>query len=339
MSKYRDAMEATMRKVLPLPLPAPAVDLGGRGHRDWMASIIGPDFETWDIQEGGGTTRVVDAMRMKGIPDASLGTVLSTSAFEHVAKPWSAAAQVARVTRPGGLLFICVPFIFDYHACPEDYWRLTPAALRVLFAENYDELACDWVSKKSCYYLGRRKPAGGEDEAVQVALAIPGLVIEEELRFLYRMAMSAPEGGEFVELGTYRGRSCALLCYAAAVRGQIPWTVDDYSYKTPCSPQEATKRLHALGLAAYVVRGDSRAVPDGLGRVSFLFIDSHHVPEQIAAEMAAWTPRLLPGAVMACHDYEHTKWREMKAAIDGLFAKGWQRLGQAGSMVAFRRIT
>lgn len=336
MSKYRDNMAANMKATVHLPLPGPVVDLGGRGHRAWMQDIIGADFETWDMMEGRDVTRVVDAMKMRDVPDASVGTIVSTSTFEHIEKPWTAAAQMARVTKPGGLLYVCAPFKFDFHEQPKDYWRFSPDALRVLFQHNYDELACGWVSELASYYYGKRKGAGDEETAIGNALAIPGLIVEEELRFLYRQACAAPTG-EFVELGAYKGRSCSVLCHAAGQQRRIPWSIDDYSYKSPSSPETVTKNLHAFGLAAHVLKADSRKVPAEIGPVACLFIDSQHVAAQITAEYAAWTPKLLPGAVVICHDYQGTKWTEMKAAIDGLFVRGWQRLGTQKSMVAFRR--
>lgn len=339
MSHYRDNMAANMRQTVQLPLPGPVVDLGGRGHRAWMKDIIGSDFETWDMQPGRDVSRTVDAMKMKDVPDASVGTIVSTSTFEHIEKPWTAAAQMARVTKPGGLLYVCAPFQFAFHEQPRDYWRFSPDALRVLFEQNYDEIACSWVSELASFYYGRRKGAGDEETAIKTALSIPGLIVEEELRFLYRTACTAPRGGEFVELGAFKGRSCSILCHVAGQQGQLPWSIDDYSYMVHSSPEVVTKNLHGFGLAAHVLKADSRTVPLGIGAVACLFIDSQHIAAQITAEYAAWAPKIIKGGIVICHDYQGTKWTEMKAAIDGLFGDGWKRLGTQKSMIAFRRVS
>jgi predicted O-methyltransferase YrrM len=170
-----------------------------------------------------------------------------------------------------------------------------------------------------------------------VALAIPGLIIEEDLRFLYQVALTAAPGGEFVELGTFKGRSCAILCYAAGAREQTPWTIDDYSYTVASSAEIVTANLHAYGLAAHIIVGDSRKPPAGIGAVSCLFIDSTHTAEHFRAEAAAWLPKIVKGGVVVCHDYQHTKWHEMRAVIDETFGHGWTRLGVARSMIAFRK--
>lgn len=342
MSKYRDAMEACMKAHLKPPLPGPVVDLGGKKYHAWMASIIGPNFETWDMQAGKDVARQVDAMAMRDVGDATVGSMVSTSAFEHIERPWSAAAEMARVTRPRGLVFVAVPFEFVYHPCPEDYWRFTPSALRVLFGRYYAEIACDWISPLAAFYYGRRLPVAEDTTSVvKVALGIPGLVTEEELAFLATAAMQAPAGGEIVELGTYLGRTCSVLAHAAARRGALPWTIDDYSYKSPCDPVRVRKHLAAFGLAAHVLKADSRAVPEEIKQVAFLFVDSLHIATHFTAEMAAWLPYIVPGGIICCHDYVGTKWGQMQAVIDKHFRNAntaWQYLGQARSMVAFKRL-
>lgn len=335
MGDFRNATKAIMRACLK-ELPKPVVDLGGRGHRVDTAEIIGQDFETRDMMSGRDVGRVVDAMHMRGIPDASLGTIICTSAMEHIENPAAAAYHMARVTKPGGLVFVSVPFKFNYHPQPEDYWRFTVPALRLLFGLNYIETACDWFEPDGCFFFGQRGPEPSEVQALKTMQAIHGLITEAEAGFLFRAAASATPGGDFVELGTYLGRSCSVLCHASARWGRIPWTIDDYSYKNPCSPETTSKNLRRAGLNAHVIRGDSRKVPAEIKTVSMLFVDSLHLPDHFNAECDAWLPLVIKGGVVVCHDYEHTKWHEMKPAIDARFRK-WEKVGQETSMIAFRK--
>lgn len=161
MGAYRRAQEAVMRPWLTPDVPKPCVDLGGGAHRGWMMEFVGDDFETWDIRQRVDVHRIVDACRMRGVADGSLGTVICVSVLEHVRNPWSAVHEIARVTRPGGLVYIAAPFQFPYHEHPDDYWRFTPTALRVLLGHNYQELACDWfgAETKGCYFVGTRLAA------------------------------------------------------------------------------------------------------------------------------------------------------------------------------------
>lgn len=68
--------------------------------------------------------------------DASFDTVLCTELLEHLPDPGRCLSEIARTLRPGGVLLVTVPFIAAEHALPYDFWRYTPAGLRVLFARH-----------------------------------------------------------------------------------------------------------------------------------------------------------------------------------------------------------
>lgn len=64
------------------------------------------------------------------------------SVLEHSRRPWLVAASIERCMRPGSTLFVTVPFCWPVHAYPSDYWRVTPAALEVLFP------GVEWVERR-----------------------------------------------------------------------------------------------------------------------------------------------------------------------------------------------
>jgi len=63
------------------------------------------------------------------IDDQSADAVLCTQVLEHVARPGVVLGELARVLRPGGSLFLSVPFVWELHELPRDFWRFTPASL------------------------------------------------------------------------------------------------------------------------------------------------------------------------------------------------------------------
>jgi SAM-dependent methyltransferase len=65
-------------------------------------------------------------------PSASLALVISQEVIEHVADPWRAVSEAARVLKPGGRLYLQAPFVIGYHPSPRDYWRFTADGLRRL---------------------------------------------------------------------------------------------------------------------------------------------------------------------------------------------------------------
>jgi SAM-dependent methyltransferase len=55
--------------------------------------------------------------------DDAFDAVCSEQVLEHVHKPQEVIAEMIRVTKPGGLIYISVPFIYPYHPSPDDFSR------------------------------------------------------------------------------------------------------------------------------------------------------------------------------------------------------------------------
>ena len=62
--------------------------------------------------------------------DCSLDGVLLEAVLEHVPDADSTLREIHRVLRPGGRVYVDVPFIQGYHACPQDFRRFTELGLR-----------------------------------------------------------------------------------------------------------------------------------------------------------------------------------------------------------------
>ena len=55
-----------------------------------------------------------------------------------------AAKQMERVLKPGGFLYVSVPWVWEFHAFPSDYWRFSLPALDVLF-NGSSSVAAAWT--------------------------------------------------------------------------------------------------------------------------------------------------------------------------------------------------
>jgi len=62
--------------------------------------------------------------------DGSVDGVICTYVLEHVGDARACIDEIARVVKPGGAVYITVPFIFPTHPDPLDRWRWTLDGLR-----------------------------------------------------------------------------------------------------------------------------------------------------------------------------------------------------------------
>ncbi|MEA2404067.1 MAG: hypothetical protein QOE08_714 [Thermoleophilaceae bacterium] len=59
------------------------------------------------------------------VDDASFDAVINTQVLEHVAEPGAVLSELHRVLRPGGRLFMTLPFAWELHEEPFDFYRYT----------------------------------------------------------------------------------------------------------------------------------------------------------------------------------------------------------------------
>ena len=90
-----------------------------------------------DVHEAPGVDIVADAHFLsRAIAPGSVDGVYSLAVLEHVAAPWLVAAEINKILRVGGLTMHSVPQSFPIHEMPNDFWRMTDVALRVLFGPD-----------------------------------------------------------------------------------------------------------------------------------------------------------------------------------------------------------
>lgn len=69
-------------------------------------------------------------------PDGSFDLVLSTGVLEHVKDDHALMREMVRLAKPGGLVYIEIPFLQQYHDGPIDCRRLTQPGL-ARFMESF----------------------------------------------------------------------------------------------------------------------------------------------------------------------------------------------------------
>jgi SAM-dependent methyltransferase len=102
------------------------VELGAGS--DYYRSMLPQDqpYEKTDLS--GPCDRIVDMTDMP-YPDDSVDAFVSIFSLEHVYEYQRVFAEVRRTLKPGGRFLLVVPFLYYYHAAPDDYIRLTRSAI------------------------------------------------------------------------------------------------------------------------------------------------------------------------------------------------------------------
>lgn len=176
---------------------------------------------------------------------------------------------------------------------------------------------------------------------------ITGLTTRRELEFLQRCCRGLPgHRSHALEVGTFNGRSTAALCEILGDDRVI--SVDNYKMQhhgeNTC--EIARRNLARLRYCPILLENVSplspltieTLAPQGLALV---FLDGHHHPDTVVAELDTYGPLLLSGGAMLLHDFGRQEYPGYTEAIDAWFhthAQDWDALGLAESLIAFRKL-
>ena len=177
------------------------------------------------------------------------------------------------------------------------------------------------------------------DEIVEVAFRGKiSLIHRPALVHLLTMAQAAPLGNA-VELGVYRASSLVMLAMAREGMGECIG-VDDWSYPDPPNLEQLaldTINFHHVQVSLMSMTSDEAAavIP---GPLAFVHIDANHTYEFVKRDIANWMPKLMPGGIVAFHDYGAKRHFGVKQAIDEWQAREpWECLGEVLTTIGFRK--
>ena len=166
---------------------------------------------------------------------------------------------------------------------------------------------------------------------------------DEHLLRIYDAAVAAAQPGDtLVEVGVAYGRSLAYLAQMAilAEKAVRILGVDVWEGNTPdagpnnlfimqaeCISEMQRHAPHAYERVT-LIKGPSTDVATSIvsGRPSFVFIDASHAYPDVLADIAAWTPRLREGGVIAGHDHSPS-YPGVERAVSEYFEGDYDRVG------------
>lgn len=121
------------------------------------------------------------------VEDARFDHVLLTQVLEHIPEPATVLAELHRVMKPGGTLWLTAPLFYAEHEKPYDFYRYTEFGLRhLLEGAGFEVREVDWMEG----YLG---------------------TLSYQARLMSRALPSSPADYG----GGLRGRALALLARAS----------------------------------------------------------------------------------------------------------------------------
>ena len=98
----------------------------GSGIKRIRPGVLNVDFYPF-----GGVDIVADITELPFVDD-SVDAVICEFVLEHLPGPERVVKEIKRILKPGGLVYVAVPFVASFHSSPEDYYRWTKPGLRRL---------------------------------------------------------------------------------------------------------------------------------------------------------------------------------------------------------------
>lgn len=113
------------------------LEIGSRevaGGPPMRGRLAHADYLGFDYHAGSNVDVIGDAHRLSELVNGQFDVVYSTAVFEHLAMPWVVAEEIAKVLKPGGLVFIETHFSFSSHERPWHFFQFSDMGLRALFS-------------------------------------------------------------------------------------------------------------------------------------------------------------------------------------------------------------
>jgi SAM-dependent methyltransferase len=101
-------------------------------HKEWNPAA---KWTLSDLDWGEDVDITSDAHDLAVFDDNAFEALIAVSVWEHLARPWVAAQAAYRVLAPGGRMYVATHQTFPLHGYPDDYFRFSTDAMRVIFED------------------------------------------------------------------------------------------------------------------------------------------------------------------------------------------------------------
>jgi hypothetical protein len=193
--------------------------------------------------------------------------------------------------------------------------------------------------------------SGFDTTFAQIA-EVEGWLSEAQARRLWDAASAVAPGGQVVEIGSFRGRSTAILASAAGL-GVTVVAVDPHAGGDR-GPQEIADdaelghrdnaafnaNLDRAGVrerVRHVRLPSDEAHADVPGPIDMLYVDGAHRYRPASRDIAGWGARVTPDGVMLIHDSFNAIGVMLAQLRLLLLSPHWRYAGRTGSLAEYRR--
>ncbi len=149
---------------------------------------------------------------------------------------------------------------------------------------------------------------------------LEGFLTKNEGQRLAELAMAVPKEHAIVEVGSFKGKSACFLGMGSRMGESAPvyavdlWDLNpDPQYASPAIYRRWHEQIAQMNLKGFVtpIRYDSSIASEIFSDpIGVLFIDGDHDHESVARDFLAWSPKVVPGGIVAFHDYRKARFLE-----------------------------
>jgi SAM-dependent methyltransferase len=205
VNSSRVHLERYNRDFAQLMQPGERVLDAGAGDAPYKQYFTHVQYESADFEQVdkpyAKSTYVCDLCDRIPVEDGRFNYIVFNQTLEHLKEPAKALTELRRVLAPGGRILCTVPFFYEEHEQPFDFFRYTQFAHRYMFAQAGFEIErLEWLegffgtSAYMFHVIGRNLPARYPGSLAISVLATPFLLLTKAASLvaaaiLYRLDM------------------------------------------------------------------------------------------------------------------------------------------------------
>ena len=177
---------------------------------------------------------------------------------------------------------------------------------------------------------------------------LPGIYTKNELKRLYDVVVSVPDGATVVEIGVLYGRSASVFLQVAKAGKPLdlhlvdPWVVSQGdTYMT--FHRMVDQNFRDVQFTMHNCKSEDVEFDN---MVDLLHVDGDHSPNGIVGDCDEWLMLVADGGVVFFHDYATRNldgslmYPQIEETVDAYCTpmQGWSRMGVVDSQAAYKRL-